>query len=237
MTFSKQVVFLTTKLNQVYFRSINYNKVQKRCSLLAIDRNSAQSAIKLRNSSDMDYLENTCLKHQRGVCEFKPRLGVLLKTVDSVFKNVRSIGECQKLCKGMTQYECVSYDYAHTGTGVCRMSHHTFRTLSHVTEPYLHVNTSATYTLHNCYNLSVTCHHQSMLATVTSNKMFSGKVYTKSRYEAITNWCVWNGSDLLLPCRPHSCVSDIEKKYEFSLSIGYNDINCDVDINSDTGQL
>ena len=54
-------------------------------------------------------------------------------------------------------------------------------TLGHVREPYLRVNTSATYILHNCYNLSVTCHHQSMLATVTSNKEFSGKVYTKSR--------------------------------------------------------
>merc|ERR1719471_948542 len=32
-------------------------------------------------------------------------------------------------------------------------------------------------------------------------------------------------------------MADIEKKYEFSLSIGYNDINCDVDINSDTGEV
>ena len=92
-----------------------------------------------------------------------------------------SIEECQRLCRGLTQYHCASYDWAHTGPGVCRMSHHTPETLSHVTEPYLRVSSAATYTIHNCYNLSVTCHHQSMLATVTSNTMFSGKVYTKSR--------------------------------------------------------
>ena len=82
----------------------------------------------------------------------------------------------------MVDYHCVSYDYAHTGSGVCRMSHHTRNTLSHITEPYLHVNTSATYALHNCYNLSVTCHHHSMMATVTSDHLFSGKIYAKTRY-------------------------------------------------------
>ena len=32
-------------------------------------------------------------------------------------------------------------------------------------------------------------------------------------------------------------MSDIEKKYEFSLNIGYNDINCDVNMNSQTGEV
>ena len=32
-------------------------------------------------------------------------------------------------------------------------------------------------------------------------------------------------------------MADIEKKYEFSLNIGYNDINCDVNINSKTGEV
>ena len=32
----------------------------------------------------MDYLENTCLARYTGVCDFKPRMGLLLKTVDSV---------------------------------------------------------------------------------------------------------------------------------------------------------
>ena len=37
--------------------------------------------------------------------------------------------------------------------------------------------------------------------------------------------------------RPHSCVSDIEDKYEFSLSIGYNDVNCDVEMDNVSGQV
>ena len=52
---------------------------------------------------------------------------------------------------------------------------HCLYTLSHVTQPYLRVKSAATYQLHNCYNLSVTCHHRYMLATVTSNNIFSGK--------------------------------------------------------------
>ena len=32
-------------------------------------------------------------------------------------------------------------------------------------------------------------------------------------------------------------MADIEKKYEFSLSIGYNDINCDVEMDKETGRV
>ena len=164
-----------TKNNSKHVKSVfSCNQCPKRFT--------AQSSVKLRSSADMDYLENTCQPHQEGVCEFKPVLGALLKTVDSVHNNVASIGDCQKLCRAKTDYHCVSYDYAHTGSGVCRLSHHTFRTLSHIQDPLLLANKSVTYTLDNCYNLSVTCHHHSMLATVTSNRVFSGKIYTKSRY-------------------------------------------------------
>ena len=150
--------------------------------MLSGDRNSVQSGVKLGSSADMDYLENTCHQHQEGVCEFKPVIGALIKTVDSVFNNVESVGECEELCKNMRDYLCLSYDHAHTGPGVCRLSHHTFSTLSHITDPALRADKSATYTLDNCFNLSVTCHHHSMLATVTSNKVFSGKIYSKSRW-------------------------------------------------------
>ena len=37
--------------------------------------------------------------------------------------------------------------------------------------------------------------------------------------------------------RPHSCVADIEKQHEFSLSIGYNDINCDVEMDTESGRV
>ena len=183
VTCLKQWPLILTQLllSSANFRAVNFNKRSGRCFLLSTNRNTAQSSIKLKFNSDFNYLENTCTGQSNGVCEFKPKLGILLKTVDSVYNNVSSIEECQRLCSNMRSYHCVSYDFAHTGHGVCRMSHHTSRTLSHVTEPYLMVNTSATYMKHNCYNLSVTCHHQSMMATVTSNHLFSGKIYSKSR--------------------------------------------------------
>ena len=37
--------------------------------------------------------------------------------------------------------------------------------------------------------------------------------------------------------RPHSCVADIEQQHEFSLSIGYNDINCDVEMDTESGRV
>ena len=60
-----------------------------------------------------------------------------------------------------------------------------------------------------CYNVSVTCTTDGMVARVRTSKMFSGKIYTKSR--------------------PHSCIVDVKDKLEFELTVGYNDVNCDVE--------
>ena len=60
-----------------------------------------------------------------------------------------------------------------------------------------------------CYNVSVTCTTDGMVARVKTSKMFSGKIYTKSR--------------------PHSCIVDVKDKLEFELTVGYNDVNCDVE--------
>ena len=38
----------------------------------------------MAHSGHMDFLENTCLASNSGVCDFKPRMGLLLKTVDTV---------------------------------------------------------------------------------------------------------------------------------------------------------
>ena len=84
--FSKTALYFLNPSNSCpYFRSVNYNRVQRRCLLLTHDRlTGSQSGGKLLISGDMDYLENTCLARYTGVCDFKPRMGLLLKTVDSV---------------------------------------------------------------------------------------------------------------------------------------------------------
>ena len=47
-----------------------------------------------------------------------------------------------------------------------------------------------------------------MVATITTNKIFSGKIYAKDN--------------------PNSCVVDVENDIQFSISMTYNDIRCDV---------
>ena len=69
--------------------------------LLTHDRlPGSQSGGKLLGSGDMDYLENTCLARYTGVCDFKPRMGLLLKTVDSV----KASFTCYILIDGETLY-------------------------------------------------------------------------------------------------------------------------------------
>ena len=64
------------------------------------DRTSVPGPADLLSSEEMVFLENNCAQaREAGVCEYKPRLGVLLKTVDSVFNGVETIQECQSLCK------------------------------------------------------------------------------------------------------------------------------------------
>lgn len=47
-----------------------------------------------------------------------------------------------------------------------------------------------------------------MIATVRTNKLFNGKIYAKDN--------------------PNSCVVDVDNKIEFSIKMGYADIECNV---------
>ena len=65
-----------------------------------------------------------------------------------------------------------------------------------------------TYELSSCYNVTIDCRASEMIATVRTNKIFNGKVYAKDN--------------------PNSCVTDVENGIEFSIKMGYNDIECNV---------
>jgi hypothetical protein len=157
-----------------------------------------------------------CVDEPAGLCDFKSVRGRILKTVDSVFQGISSTAQCQTLCLTASPYRCHSYDYGETGEGVCRLSHHTAATLSHVRQPFLEIETATMHQITACYNVSVTCKDDGMVARVRTTKMFSGKIYTKSR--------------------PHSCTVDVKNKMEFELNVGYNDVNCDVE-RSEDGQF
>ena len=47
-----------------------------------------------------------------------------------------------------------------------------------------------------------------MVATITTNKIFTGKIYAKDN--------------------PNSCMVDVKGDIQFSISMAYNDIECDV---------
>ena len=92
---------------------------------------------------------------------------------------------------------------------MCRLSHHTSTSLSHVREPFLVIaDVKGTFELSSCYNVTIDCRSSEMVATITTNKIFSGKIYAKDN--------------------PNSCVVDVENEIQFSISMTYNDIGCDV---------
>ena len=191
------------------FRSANFFPSTGKCSLSTIDRHSSPSPSMFHHSPGTIYLESNCADDPAGLCDFKAVRGRILKTVDSVFQDIATVGQCQSLCLTTSHYRCHSYDYGETGEGVCRLSHHTAATLTHVRQPFLEIETATMQEMTACYNVSVTCTADGMVARVRTSKMFSGKIYTKSR--------------------PHSCIVDVRDKLEFELNVGYNDVNCDVE--------
>lgn len=107
---------------------------------------------------------------------------------------------------------CYSFDFGDTGDKVCRLSHHSAATLTHIEEPYLEIAETATYELSSCYNVTIDCRSGDMVARIKTSKIFNGKIYAK-------------GS-------PNTCVNDIENALEFELQMTYNDIDCDVERDS-----
>ncbi|CAG0896629.1 unnamed protein product [Cyprideis torosa] len=133
--------------------------------------------------------------------------GRILKTVDSVYQKVESLDKCRAKCLEQAGI-CNSYDYGDTGDEVCRLSHHTPVTLTHVQEPFLLMDDVATYEIAACYTIGVECLASEMVAYIRSSKLFSGKVYAKQS--------------------PLGCTADIKGSMNFSLSMAYSNPDCGV---------
>ncbi|XP_059099096.1 uncharacterized protein LOC131893159 [Tigriopus californicus] len=196
-------------LSQITFtcRSANFDTLKLTCEISDMDRHTVNSRNAFFPAIGIDYLENNCAEKPSSVCNFKPIKGQILKTVDSVFANIGSQKECEQLCVSST-YRCHSYDYGDTGTNICRMSHHSSETLRNIREPYLSAAQATTYELTSCFNVSVDCQANYMIAKVHTNRVFNGKIYGKTR--------------------PNSCTINVENKLDFELYLGFNDIDCDV---------
>ena len=73
-------------------------------------------------------------------------------------------------------FRCHTYDYGATGPGICRLSHHSSATLRHIDDPYLLARGAHSYEMGACFNVTIECQANYMVANVAANRMFDGKV-------------------------------------------------------------
>lgn len=85
------------------------------------------------------------------LCEFRKINGKILKTVDAVFQDVKSLDGCRKKCLSV-DYRCQSFDLGDPTNSVCRLSHLASPSLANIEDPYLEIHGAATYEISSCYN-------------------------------------------------------------------------------------
>lgn len=197
-------------------RSFNYDYANSECILAEMDRHTlpsgpgskeaSRSLIPAANGSS-DYFESNCVVEPNKLCDFKPTKGRILKTVDSVHQDVKTVEECKEKCVN-APYRCFSFDFGDPSNSVCRTSHLDKASLSHIEEPYLDIPGAVTYELFACYNVSILCRAKEMVAQVRTSKLFNGKIYAKSK--------------------PNSCVNDVSNTLDFEISMPFHDVMCDV---------
>ncbi|KFM57153.1 hypothetical protein X975_21511, partial [Stegodyphus mimosarum] len=193
---------------EFHCRSANYYRRRKDCQLSDVDRHSVQSnKFFVPAESDTEYLENNCVDPPIRLCEFRKVGGKILKTVDAVFQDVKTLEGCRKKCLSV-DYRCHSFDMGDPTNSVCRLSHLASPSLANIEDPYLEIHDAATYEISSCYNVSIECRSREMVAFVKTTRIFNGKVYVKSR--------------------PNSCVTDVINSMEFEIRMAYHDLNCDV---------
>ena len=104
------------------------------------------------------------------------------------------------LSKYYTDMECI---------GCLAASFFSSTTLTQIQDPLLVISeVRGTFELSFNYNVTIDCRSSDMVATITTNKIFTGKIYAKDN--------------------PNSCVVDVDEDIEFSISMAYNDLECNM---------
>ncbi|XP_071452023.1 uncharacterized protein [Hetaerina americana] len=203
---------------QVPCRSANYNNQTGDCVLYEMDRTTLgadiRTSFKKAKEVGSEYMENACVDEPSRLCQFRSLPGVLLKTADSVLRDVGSPDECRELClssvsSGATApFRCRSYDWGSAGEKVCRLSHLSAATATHFPSAYIPVPEASTWELSACYNVSVECGARGMVARVAADRLFGGKIYARGN--------------------PKSCAEDVTAVMRFALELPYDDVDCGV---------
>lgn len=144
-------------------------------------------------------------------CEFAPIKNLILKTVDSVYENIRTFEGCRSKCIN-SPYRCFSFDFGadpdpKTG-GICRTSHINTGSVLTIENPFAEMPGAVTYQLVSCMNVTVECLAHQMVAKIQTNRVFNGKIYSRTK--------------------PNSCMNDVHHSLDFHLNLPYNDVMCDV---------
>ena len=92
---------------------------------------------------------------------------------------------------------------------ILRLSHHSAPTLTQIEEPYLAIEEATTYEKDGCYDVAIDCKSSDMTANIMTSSLFGGKIYAK-------------GS-------PVTCMEDVDDALKFSITMGYNDLECGVE--------
>lgn len=191
-------------------RSATFVQETSECALSEMDRFtvSSLSGPVMETKAGTYYIESNCVNEPVKMCDFTEMKGRILKTVDAVVQEVETQQQCRQLCLADKDFRCHSFDYSDTGPKVCRLSHHASQSLQDIEEPYLQTEGAVTHQMTSCYNITIDCRSDDMVAKVQTNKLFDGKVYAKSR--------------------PNSCVTDVHNSMEFEITLGYHELGCDV---------
>lgn len=169
-----------------------------------IDRYSLSQTTPFTVEDSLDFMESQCIPEPNKMCEFKKIEDRLVKTVDALQEGVGSVDECRQLCLS-APFRCHTFDFYE---GVCRLSHHSSVTVTQIEEPYLIMNGSASWERGPCYNVTLDCGANHLVAHLATNKVFNGKVYSRSK--------------------PKSCVVDVVNDMNFEISMDYTDPICGV---------
>lgn len=122
-------------------RSINYFNQTGTCEMMEMNRHAIGSNFHfekyfIKSNKSVEYIESNCVQEASSMCFFKRTRNKVLKTVDSLYEQIKDEQQCKQLCLN-TNIRCHSYSLGDKNSRACRISHLSTNSLSHIVEPYM----------------------------------------------------------------------------------------------------
>ena len=131
---------------------------------------------------------------------FREKRPPTTKTANSTSFFMLNLKSILLLSKYYRDMECI---------GCLAASFFSSTTLTQIQDPLLVISElRGTFELSFSYNVTIDCLSSDMVATTTTDKINTGKIYAKDN--------------------PNSCVVDVDEDMEFSIGMAYNDLECNM---------